>query len=53
VGARQSGVPFDSVPSRARCILAHNNTGRAWAIIGLDPDATQTNDLHERITRWP
>jgi hypothetical protein len=44
---RQTGVPFDSVPSRARCILAHNNTGRAWAIIGLDPDATQTDDLHE------
>jgi hypothetical protein len=45
VAGRQSGVPFDSVPSRARCILAHNNTGRAWAIIGLDPDATQTDDL--------
>jgi hypothetical protein len=52
VAGRQSGVPFDSAPSRARRILAHNNTGRVWAIIGLDPDATQTDDLHERITRW-
>jgi hypothetical protein len=50
VAGRQSGVPLDSVPPRARCILAHNNTGRAWAIIGLDTDATQTDDLHERIT---
>jgi hypothetical protein len=52
VAARQSSVPFDSLPSRARCILAHNNTGRAWAIIGLDPDAIQTDDLHERVTHW-
>jgi hypothetical protein len=35
VAGRQSGVPFDSVPSHARCILAYNNTGRAWAIVGL------------------
>jgi hypothetical protein len=53
VAGRQSGAPFDSLPPRARCILAHNNTGRAWAIIRLDPDATETDDLHERITRWP
>jgi len=44
VAGRQSGAPFDSLPPRARCILAHNNTGRAWAIIGLDPDATSTPD---------
>jgi hypothetical protein len=50
VAARQSGVPFDSLPSHARCILAHNNTGRAWAIIRLDQDATETDDPHERIT---
>jgi hypothetical protein len=49
MAGRQYGVPFDS-PSRARCILAHDNTGRAWAIIRLDPDATETDDVHERIT---
>jgi hypothetical protein len=32
VAGRQSSVPFDSAPSRARRILAHNNTGRVWAI---------------------
>jgi hypothetical protein len=34
VAARQSCVPFDSLPSRARGILAHNNTGRASATVG-------------------
>jgi hypothetical protein len=47
VAGGKSSVPFDSAPSRACCVLAHNNTGRAWAIIGHDPDATQTDDLQE------
>jgi hypothetical protein len=40
--------------TRAICRLQGERTfTAAWAIIGLDPDATQTDDLHERITRWP